>query len=169
MKGNKLADGPLGNNKGYANKYQVKKPIYTESTQGGLPTQVIFDGITTVKGFALSGAMTAIVPSIRMTLPTIPVWVSIVSPVGKTLAPDRYGKASLPCKECHGLFFGPICFQAHKTNGRCDVLHTCTTCFARYKTEEEHTCWHAKCGNCKKVDDLREHQCYIHPVEEEDP
>ena len=87
---------------------------------------------------------------------------------GENPCPDRYGKAFLPCKECHGLFFGPTCFQAHKTNGRCDVLHTCTTCFARYKTEEEHTCWHAKCQNCKEEDDLREHKCYIQPVEEEE-
>ena len=87
---------------------------------------------------------------------------------GENPCPDRYGKAFLPCKECHGLFFGPTCFQAHKTNGRCDVLHTCTTCFARYKTEEEHTCWHTKCQNCKEEDDLREHKCYIQPVEEEE-
>ena len=87
---------------------------------------------------------------------------------GKNPCPDRFGKAHLPCEKCHGLFFGPTCFQHHKTNGWCDTLHTCTTCFARYKTDKEHTCWHAKCPNCKIEDDLREHKCYIQPVEEEE-
>ena len=45
--------------------------------------------------------------------------------------------------------------------------HTCTTCFARYNTEKEHTCGEVKCANCKEEDDLREHQCYIQPVEVE--
>ena len=45
----------------------------------------------------------------------------------------------------------------------------CTTCFARYKTKDEHTCWYAKCGNCKEEDDLRVHRCYNQPVEEEKP
>ena len=87
---------------------------------------------------------------------------------GENSCPDRYEKACLPCEECHGLFFGSTCWQAHKTNGHCETLHTCTTCFARYKTKEEHTCWHAKCGNCKEEDVLREHQCFIQPVEEEE-
>ena len=55
-----------------------------------------------------------------------------------------------------------------KRSNNCDKYHTCTTCFARYPTKEEHTCWHAKCLNCKKVDDLREHECHIQPVEEEE-
>ena len=81
---------------------------------------------------------------------------------------DKYGKASIPCEQCHGLFFGPTCFQQHKTNGHCEAFHTCTTCFAGYNTEKEHTCWHAKCPNCKIEDDLREHKCHIQPVEEEE-
>ena len=81
---------------------------------------------------------------------------------------DKYGKASIPCEQCHGLFFGPTCFQQHKTNGRCEAFHTCTTCFARYKTDKKHTCWHAKCPNCKEKDDLREHRCHIQPVKEEE-
>ena len=87
---------------------------------------------------------------------------------GENPCPDRYGEAKLPCEECHGLFYGPSCFREHKTNGRCDALHICTTCFARYETKKEHTCWHAKCPNCKEEDDLRDHKCYIQPVEEEE-
>ena len=82
--------------------------------------------------------------------------------------PDRYGKPSLPCADCHGLFRGPSCFQTHKTNGTCEKYHTCSSCFVRYKTCEDHTCWYAKCGNCKEEDDMREHQCFIQPVEEEE-
>ena len=81
---------------------------------------------------------------------------------------DQFGKPHLPCEECHGLFFGPSCFREHKTNGRCEALHTCTVCFARYETKKDHTCWHAKCSNCKEEDDLRDHRCYIQPVEEEE-
>ena len=82
--------------------------------------------------------------------------------------PDRFEKPHLPCEQCHGLFFGPTCFREHKSNGRCEALHTCTTCFARFETDKEHTCWHAKCPNCKEEDDLREHMCFIQPVEEEE-
>ena len=82
--------------------------------------------------------------------------------------PDRFGKPHLPCEQCHGLFFGPTCFQEHKSNGWCDTFHTCTTCFVRFNTEKEHTCWHSKCPNCKIEDDLRKHKCYIQPVEEEE-
>ena len=50
----------------------------------------------------------------------------------------------------HGLFYGPSCFREHKTNGRCDALHTCTICITRYETKKDHTCWHVKCSNCKE-------------------
>ena len=87
---------------------------------------------------------------------------------GGNPCPDRFEKPHLPCETCHGLFFGPSCFREHKTNGRCEALHTCTTCFARYETKKDHTCWHAKCQNCKEEDDLRDHRCFIQPVEEEE-
>ena len=88
---------------------------------------------------------------------------------GENPCPDRFGRAHLPCETCHGLFFGPICLQKHRTNGRCAALHTCTVCFARYQTDKEHTCWHAKCQNCKEEEvDLRDHRCFIQPVEEEE-
>ena len=86
---------------------------------------------------------------------------------GANPCPDRFGKAQLSCEDCHGKFFGPSCFNQHKSNGTCEAKHTCTTCFARYSTEKDHTCWQVKCGNCKKVDDLRDHQCFIQPVEDE--
>ena len=87
---------------------------------------------------------------------------------GENPCPDRFEKPHLPCETCHGLFFGPSCFREHKTNGRCAALHTCTTCFARYETKKDHTCWYVKCPNCKEEDDLRDHRCYIQPVEEEE-
>ena len=87
---------------------------------------------------------------------------------GENPCPDRFEKAHLPCEDCHGRFLGPTCFDKHKTNGRCEAMHTCTTCFARYNTKKPHTCWHSKCPNCKEEDDLRDHQCFIQPVEEEE-
>ena len=87
---------------------------------------------------------------------------------GENPCPDRFGKPQLPCEDCHGLFFGSTCFGKHKTNGRCDAFHTCTTCCVRFNTEKEHACWHSKCPNCKEEDDLRDHQCFIQPVEEEE-
>ena len=87
---------------------------------------------------------------------------------GENPCPDKYGTAHLPCEECNGLFFGPTCFQKHRTNGSCQAFRTCTVCFARYETKKDHTCWHAKCRNCKEEDDLRDHKCFILPVEEEE-
>ena len=49
-----------------------------------------------------------------------------------------------------------------------EVFHTCTTCFARYETKKDHTCWHAKCSGCGEMMDLTEHQCYIQPEDEEE-
>ena len=87
---------------------------------------------------------------------------------GENPCPDRFERPHLLCESCHGLFYGPSCFREHKTNGRCEAMHTCTVCFARYETKKEHTCWHAKCQNCKEEDDLRDHRCYIQPVEEDE-
>ena len=87
---------------------------------------------------------------------------------GENPCPDRIGKLRLPCETCNGLFFGPTCLQKHRTNGQCQAFHTCTTCFARYKTNKKHTCWHSKCTNCKEKADLRGHRCFIRPVEGEE-
>ena len=87
---------------------------------------------------------------------------------GENPCPDKYGTARLPCEECNGLFFGATCFQKHRTNGSCQAFRTCTVCFARYESKKDHTCWHAKCWNCKEEDDLRDHKCFILPVEEEE-
>ena len=42
--------------------------------------------------------------------------------------------------------------------------HTCTTCTLQHR--ERTYLWEVKCSICKEEDDLREHQCYIQPVEE---
>ena len=88
---------------------------------------------------------------------------------------DRYSKPSLPCTDCHGLFFGPDCFREHQSNGRCDTYNTCTSCYATYKTDKDHYCGHGKCHSCGETEDLTTHQCYIQPSrdmdseDEEDP
>ena len=82
--------------------------------------------------------------------------------------PDRFKKKDTLCVDCNGLFHGPSCLQHHKTGGRCDKYHTCTTCCARYNTDKDHTCGEAKCPSCGELEDLREHRCYIQPVEEEE-
>ena len=87
---------------------------------------------------------------------------------GENPCPDRFGKLRLPCETCHGLFYGSTCLQNHLTNGQCQAFHTCTVCFARYKTNKKHTCWYSKCANCKEKDDLRDHKCFIQPVEGEE-
>ena len=156
---------------------QTHKPLYTGPLKVAkdrilylLKSNHHFDGVTTVKGFFNRSywcdhcdcAFNTDDPAHHSCLG------QHCHACGENPCPDRYVKASLPCEKCHGLFFGPTCFQHHKTNGRCEAFHTCTTCFARYPTKEEHTCWHAKCPNCKEEDDLREHQCFIQPVEEEE-
>ena len=156
---------------------QTHKPLYTGPLKVDkdhilylLKSDHHYDGITTVKGFFNRSYWCD--DCDRAFNTDDPAHHSCLGQhcfaCGKNPCPDRYGKASLPCEGCHGLFFGLTCLQAHKTNGRCETLHTCTTCFARYKTSEEHTCWHAKCSNCKEEDDLLVHRCYIQHVEEEE-
>ena len=82
--------------------------------------------------------------------------------------PDRFRKKNTLCEDCHGLFHGPLCLQHHRTNGRCETYHTCTTCYAQYKTDKDHHCGEAKCHSCGELDDLAKHRCYIQPVEEEE-
>ena len=87
---------------------------------------------------------------------------------GLNPCPDQFQKRDLLCEDCHGLFYGPTCFQTHKSEGTCDKYHTCLTCFAEYKTDKDHHCWEVKCRNCGELDDLTKHKCYIQPVEEEE-
>ena len=112
-------------------------------------------------------ATTAIGRSTPTTPPIILVWVKTVKPAVKT-RPNRFGKRTTLCEDCHGLFFGPDCFRVHRTNGTCEKYKTCTNCFVEYRTDKEHVCGQAKCHSCKKLDDLAEHQCHIQPVEEEE-
>ena len=156
---------------------QTCKPLYTGPLKMDkdhilylLKSNHHYDGITTVKGFFVRSYWCD--DCDRAFNTDDPAHHSCQGrhcfACGCNPCPDRFGKASIPCEQCHGLFFGPTCFQEHKSNGRCEALHTCTTCFARFNTEKEHTCWHAKCPNCKIEDDLRQHKCHIQPVEEEE-
>ena len=156
---------------------QTCKPLYTGPLKMDkdhilylLKSNHHYDGITTVKGFFVRSYWCD--DCDRAFNTDDPAHHSCQGrhcfACGCNPCPDRFEKASIPCEQCHGLFFGPTCFQEHKSNGRCEALHTCTTCFARFNTEKEHTCWHAKCPNCKIEDDLRQHKCHIQPVEEEE-
>ena len=87
---------------------------------------------------------------------------------GGNPCPNRFGKRTTLCEDCHGLFFGPDCFRVHRTNGKCDKYHTCTNCFAEYRTDKEHQCGQAKCHSCKELVDLAEHRCHIQPIEEDE-
>ena len=156
---------------------QTAKPLYTGPIKTDkdhilylLKSEHHFDGITTVKGFFARSYWCD--DCDRAFNTNDPAHHSCQGrhcfACGENPCPDRFGKPRLPCDTCHGLFFGSTCLQKHRTNGRCDALHTCTTCFARYETKKDHTCWHAKCANCKEEDDLRDHRCYIQPVEEEE-
>ena len=82
--------------------------------------------------------------------------------------PDRFKKTTLPCSDCHGLFRGPSCLDHHKLSGYCAKFLTCPTCCARFLREKEHACFEAKCPSCGEMKDLKEHQCYIQPEEEEE-
>ena len=156
---------------------QTCKPLFTGPRKVDkdhvlylLKSEHHFDGLTTVKGFFARSYWCDDCDRVFNT--DDPAHHSCQGQhcraCGKNPCPDRYEKPQLPCEECHGLFFGRSCYQAHKSNGWCDTFHTCTTCFTRYETKKEHTCWHTKCPNCKEEDDLREHQCFIQPVEEEE-
>ena len=87
---------------------------------------------------------------------------------GEHQCPDRFKKATLPCKDCHGLFRGPSCLDQHTLSGYCAKFSTCSTCCARYKIGKVHSCGEAKCPSCGKMKDLTSHQCYIQPEEEEE-
>ena len=87
---------------------------------------------------------------------------------GGNPCPDQFKRRDLSCKDCHGLFYGPACFQKHQTSGRCETYKTCTTCYAQYKTDKDHYCGHGKCHSCGETEDLAEHRCYIQPHEEEE-
>ena len=87
---------------------------------------------------------------------------------GGNPCPDRYKERDVPCEDCHGLFYGSVCLQHHRTNGTCEKYNTCTTCFAEYCVDKEHVCGHGKCHSCGSEEDLAEHRCYIQPHEEEE-
>ena len=82
--------------------------------------------------------------------------------------PDRFKKTTLPCEDCHGLFRGPSCLDHHKLSGYCAKFLTCPTCCARFNREKEHVCGEAKCPSCGEMEDLKEHQCFIQPEDEEE-
>ena len=87
---------------------------------------------------------------------------------GGNPCPNRFQKRDVQCEDCHGLFYGADCYRVHRNNGTCEKYKTCTICFVQYQVDKEHTCGHAKCNNCKEVDDMAEHRCHIQPVEEEE-
>ena len=87
---------------------------------------------------------------------------------GEHQCPDRFKKATIICKDCHGLLRGPSCLDQHTLSGYCAKYTTCSTCCARYKTGKVHCCGEAKCPSCGKMEDLTSHQCFIQPEEEEE-
>ena len=85
------------------------------------------------------------------TRPIIPVKVASTTPV---LTGSRKGMY-------HGLFYGPTCLQHHRTNGTCEKYHTCTSCYAEYRTDKEHVCGQDDCYSCRQIVNIATHKCYI--------
>jgi len=80
-------------------------------------------------------------------------------------------KPQVECPDCHGLFYGPCCFQEHKTKKICESFKHCKNCSAEYrviKGKPPHRCGFAKCQNCKQFVNIQEHQCYIQPEIDDD-
>ena len=99
---------------------QTHKPLYTGPLKVDkdrilylLKSNHHFDGVTTVKGFFNRSywCMTAIVPSIRMTPPTIPVWVNIAMLVGKIHAPIATEKLPFPARSAMASSLVPLAYR----------------------------------------------------------
>ena len=90
-----------------------------------------------------------------------------------------HGPASVPCNDCHRLFFGAECLQNHQTHtsaGRVAAVPQTTVCSTHKRcpdcqtlcqgpqTIQRHKCGHGKCPSCKEYVPTDTHQCYIQPI-----
>ena len=84
---------------------------------------------------------------------------------------DRGGTPPLYCENCHRSFYGPDCFQHHRTKGQCQRFKTCPSCHANYKVDKKHRhrCGYGECYSCHQTVDLTQHKCYIQPPFEPPP
>lgn len=77
---------------------------------------------------------------------------------------------TLHCKDCRRDFYGPDCFDAHKTvKGQsclCDKLKKCLECCKVYEVHPKrpHKCYVELCRHCKEYVNVYEHRCYIQPA-----
>ena len=156
---------------------QVKKPVYTGPTKVDedhilvlLKSENHYDGIASLKGFLNRSYYCH--DCDRAFNTNDPENHSCQGQICRACrgnpCPDRFRKKNTLCEDCHGLFYGPLCLQHHRTNERCETYHTCTTCYAQYKTDKDHRCGEGKCHSCDEIVDLADHRCYIQLVEEED-
>ena len=76
--------------------------------------------------------------------------------------------ANLECKDCNRWFRGPDCFAAHQRSV-CAKFKKCLECCKVYKfnKKKKHVCGEYACPNCKS-NVLKNHQCYIQPVKDEE-
>ena len=155
----------------------VKKPLFTGQQKTDddhvlclLKTGSHYDGIASVQGFLNTSyychqcnkAFNTNDPDNH------PCQGQTCRACGGHQCPDRFKKPTLLCKDCHCLFRGPSCLDQHKLSGYCAKYLTCPTCCSRFNREKEHECFKAKCPSCGEMENLKEHQCYIQPEEEEE-
>ena len=89
---------------------------------------------------------------------------------------DINGTGSVPCYECHRVFFGPHCYDAHlkspqNGNSLCNKVKNCENCGLRYEIKKnreiQHVCGGVFCKNCNSHVPW-DHRCYIRPIESPD-
>lgn len=79
---------------------------------------------------------------------------------------------NVECSDCHCLFYGPDCFQHHKTTKLCGKYCKCLECRREYQVDKRkpHKCYRETCMNCVEYTNLLEHKCYIQPlIDEKEP
>lgn len=78
--------------------------------------------------------------------------------------PTRY------CMHCNRYFYNERCMQLHISEKTCETLKRCPTCCKEYtpSLNYSHECYVSRCRSCGEEEDLRDHKCYIQPVEEEE-
>ena len=93
-------------------------------------------------------------------------------------------KPTLPCSQCHRLFYGTACFNAHLQCSQthrsvCEQNKKCLVCLKLFEAapperkkrpslKHRHRCYVGECPFCLQYVDQREHRCFIQPVKPED-
>lgn len=113
-------------------------------------------------------------------MPALITRPTIVEAACKTGSPDhaeayrQYSSTDLVCEQCHRLYYGQQCLDAHCLNsisGKpagpdrpsiCTLRHKCPDCCKLLCGRQEihnHWCGHMQCRCCKEF----EHKCFLQP------